>query len=106
MKAYLLYITCADEAEAKHIGRTVVSKRLAACANVLGSSTSIYWWEGQLEEGKEVILLLKTVEDRLEALIDRVAQLHSYEVPCVEAFPIAQGHVPFLDWLEAETRDA
>lgn len=98
-----VYVTAADVAEAERIGEAVVDERLAACANLLDGMRSIFRWEGSVQRGRETILILKTREDLLEALTTRIVELHSYELPCVVALPIASGHAPFLDWVTAET---
>ena len=103
METYLVYVTTADDAEAKRIAKTVVEARLAACANVLGSVQSVYRWEGRMCEEAEVALVLKTSNDRKAALIDRIKQLHSYDTPCIVCMPIADGNQEFLKWIADET---
>ena len=76
-----VYATAADAAEARRIGRAVVAARLAACANILPGMRSVYWWQGKLEEGREAVLILKTTEERLEALVARVKELIPMTVP-------------------------
>jgi periplasmic divalent cation tolerance protein len=98
-----VYVTAKDEAEAMMIARTVVGERLAACANVLGSIDSVYWWQGRVCEENEVALILKTSEERKTELIQRIIELHSYECPCVVCLPIADGNRDFLNWITAET---
>jgi periplasmic divalent cation tolerance protein len=98
-----VYATAGDAAEARRIGRAVVEGQLAACANIITGMRSLYWWQGKLEEGREAVLILKTTEDRLEALVARVKELHSYDCPCIEALPVVAGHQPFLDWVAQET---
>lgn len=106
-EARLLYITTADVAEAKALGRGLVEARLAACANVLPGITPIYWWEGKVEEGAEVALIAKTRADLVDAAVAHVKAHHSYDCPCVVALPIEGGNPAFLDWISAETqRDA
>lgn len=106
MTATMIYITTSSREEAETIGRTLVEERLAACANVLGAVTSFYWWEGEVQADGEVSLVLKTRDDLVDALTERVKALHSYDCPCVVALPIAKGNPAFLDWIAAETRDA
>lgn len=101
-----VYVTAGDTDEARRIGRAAVEARLAACANVLAGMRSIYWWEGKLTESEEAVLVLKTTEDRLEALIARVKDLHSYDCPCIEALPVTAGYQPFLDWVAQETQQS
>lgn len=103
MSTFFVYVTAADEAEAELIAQTVVEERLAACANLLGATKSVYWWEGKLCEGEEAALVLKTSNDRKFALIDRIKELHSYDCPAIACLPIADGNPAFLDWIEQET---
>ncbi|MGO8919350.1 MAG: divalent-cation tolerance protein CutA [Stellaceae bacterium] len=98
-----VYATAGDAGEARRIGRAVVEARLAACANVIAGMRSVYWWQGNLTEGEEAVLILKTTEDRLDALIARIKALHSYDCPCIEALPVVAGYQPFLDWVAQET---
>ncbi len=104
MAVMFVYVTASDADEAQRIGRLVVQERLAACANVLGGMVSIYWWRGAVEEGREAVLILKTTEERLKALIERVRELHSYDTPCIEAWPVTAGYQRFLDWVVEETQ--
>jgi periplasmic divalent cation tolerance protein len=99
----LVYITAPDAAAAKRIGRSVVEERLAACANVIDGMSSIYWWQGKVEEASEAVLILKTTVARAEELIARVKTLHSYECPAIVALPIARGSAEYLDWIGGET---
>ncbi len=66
--------------------------------------TSLYWWEGAIEEGHEAVLIAKTTRDRLDALTAKVKALHEYSVPCVVALPVTGGNPAFLEWIGAETR--
>jgi periplasmic divalent cation tolerance protein len=100
------WVMCADAEEARRIGRAVVEARLAACANVLGAASSIYWWQGKLEQATETPLVLKTRAALVPALIDRVKALHSYECPCVIALPVVEGYPPYLAWIAEETKSA
>jgi periplasmic divalent cation tolerance protein len=99
----LIYITAENTDEARAIGRALVEARLAACANVLGPMTSIYRWEGVVQEGEEAVLIAKTTAALVEALTAKVQELHSYECPCVVALPVEGGNPAFLDWIAAET---
>ena len=83
----------------------MVKARLAACANIVPAIHPIFWWDGEVQEGEESLLLLKTPETLVEALTAAVKDLHSYDCPCVVALPIAGGNAGFLDWIAAETRD-
>jgi periplasmic divalent cation tolerance protein len=104
MAVRFVYATAGDAGEALRIGRAVVEARLAACANVLPGMRSLYWWQGAVQESDEAVLVLKTTDERLAALIERVKELHSYDCPCIEALTVEGGYAPFLDWVARETQ--
>lgn len=104
MQAMMVYVTASSLEEAAKIGRTVVEKRLAACANVLGDVRSFYWWDGKVQDDGEVALVLKTTEERIDSLMAEIKALHSYTVPCIVALPIGTGNPAFLEWIGNETR--
>ena len=104
MSATLIYVTASSKDEALKIARAVVEERLAACANVFQPITSIYWWQGKLQEEGETSFILKTRADLVDALTQRVKALHSYTCPCVVALPVAAGNPDFLAWIDNETR--
>ena len=103
MAVMIVYATAADADEAERIGRTVVTERLAACANVVAGMRSVYWWEGRVQDAAEAVLILKTTDARLAALVARLKALHSYDCPCIEAWPVADGNPDFLAWVARET---
>lgn len=103
MAVMLVYATASDIGEAERIGRAVVAERLAACANVLGGVKSIYWWQGEVQELAEAVLILKTTRALADRLVARVIALHSYDCPCIETIEVAGGNPAFLAWVERET---
>jgi periplasmic divalent cation tolerance protein len=106
MAVYFCYVTVPSREVALALGRTIVEERLAACANVLDGMTSVYWWQGTLEEASEAVLILKTRGELLERLSARIRDLHPYECPCVVALPIAGGNPAYLEWITGETAPA
>ena len=104
MTATMIYVTASSDEEALRIADAIVTERLAACANVVRGVTSMFWWEGRVQEGQEVTIILKTRDELVERLTDRVRELHSYDCPCIVAFPITGGNKAFIDWIIAETR--
>jgi periplasmic divalent cation tolerance protein len=86
------------------LARTLVDERLVACVNVLPPMQSIYRWEGAVEQATEHQLVMKTTEERVEALKARLVALHPYEVPEVLVLPIADGAEPYLRWLTESVR--
>lgn len=101
----IVEVTTSGEEESKRIGQTVVSERLAACANIIPAVTSFYWWKGRLEEDSESILLLKTKKECVDGLISRVKELHSYENPAIITLPIEKGSKIYLEWIDKETSE-
>ena len=106
MSHHIVYIMTGSNEEALGIGRALVKERLAACANVLSSATSVYRWKHDLAEETEIPLIVKTREDLIDDVIDRVVELHSYECPCIVTLPITTGNSAYLSWITAETRAA
>jgi len=98
------FATAPDEAVALRIARALVEERLAACANLVPGVRSIYRFRGVVEDEREVLLVIKTCADRIEALAERLRALHPYEVPELVVMPTAGGLTPYLDWVRVETR--
>ena len=104
MSVVTVYVVFADVAEAMRIGRIVVEERLAACINVLAPCTSIYWWEGAVTQSDETPALLKTTLARADALIERIEELHGYDVPAIVVWPIERLAASYGEWVESEVR--
>lgn len=100
MSVVTVYAVFANVEEAMTIGRAMIDEQLAACINVLAPCTSIYRWEGKVEQSDETPVLFKTTSAAVDALIARIADLHSYEVPAIVAFRVDQLSAPFGDWVE------
>lgn len=98
-----VYMTAPTLEEAKRLGAELVEQRLAACVNVTPGMTSLYWWEGAVQEESEVALVAKTQRARLADLERHVTASHPYDCPCMVALPVANGHAPFLDWIREQT---
>jgi periplasmic divalent cation tolerance protein len=95
-----VYAVFADAGEAERIGRTVVEERLAACVNLLGPIRSFYRWQGNVESADEVAAIFKTTSERCEALIARIAGIHSYDVPCIVTWPIDKILGNYAAWVQ------
>jgi periplasmic divalent cation tolerance protein len=99
-KYVVALVTCGSRAEAQRIAREIVSRRLAACANLLEIPVqSVYRWKGKVEKAREFLLLIKTSARRLPALQAEVQRLHSYDVPEFIALPIVAGSQKYMAWL-------
>lgn len=85
------------------IAKAVLEARLAACVQTLGPVTSRYRWKGRIEQARELLLLLKTRADRVEALEAEILRLHPYDVPEILVFPASGGHAAYLEWVRRES---
>ena len=100
MTVVSVYAVFADIDEARRIGRVAVEERLAACVNILGAVHSIYRWENAIETADEVAATFKTSEARADALIARIAALHSYDVPCITSSSVDKVLAGYAQWVE------
>ena len=104
MSVVSVYAVFANAEEAERIGRAVIEERLAACINILSPVRSIYRWQGRIETADEVAAILKTHHWNSDALIERIAALHSYDVPCIVTWPIDKILRSYADWVEDNSR--
>ncbi len=104
MSVVSVYAVFANSEEAEKIGRQVVVERLAACINILGPVRSIYRWKGAIETADEVAAIFKTTDANVDALIARIAALHSYDVPCITTWPIEKVLGSYAAWVEDSVR--
>jgi len=91
--------TLPDRALAERLAAQLVAERLAACAQVVGPVASAYRWEGRVETAEEWYCHLKTTDDRLPALRERLRRLHPYDVPEIVAVAIVDGDPVYLHWI-------
>jgi periplasmic divalent cation tolerance protein len=101
--AVQVVLVTAPQDAAHELARTLVGERLAACINVVPGVRSIYRWQGAVEEDDEVLLVAKTRSDRVDALTQRVRELHPYDLPETLALPAVGGSAAYLEWVGAET---
>ena len=98
-----VYMTAGSLEEAKNIGQNLVERKLAACVNLIENMTSIYKWEDKLEEGQEVVMIVKTRKKLMPKMIETVKSHHSNDCPCILYLPIQGGNPEFMSWIETET---
>ncbi len=104
MQICLVYMTTGSRDEAESIGRELVLSGMAACVNVIDNMQSIYFWDGELQNDKEVVLIAKTTEDVVPDLINKVKTLHSYDCPCILSLPVAGGNMEFMGWIADQVK--
>lgn len=97
--AVIVLTTLAADVDAGALARTLVAERLAACVNILPVMTSVYRWQGRVEEERERQLVIKTAADLVSALAARLGELHPYEVPEFLVLRVSEGSDAYLRWL-------
>lgn len=97
--ARVVLVTAPDPATAESLVRRLVEEAVVACGTILPGATSIYRWEGQLEQEQEALVVFKTTAAGADALVRRVPELHPYDVPEVLVLPVEAGHRPYLEWI-------
>jgi periplasmic divalent cation tolerance protein len=95
----VVLVTCPTRAVARRLGTRLVTRRLAACVNVVPGVESVFRWRGKLDRCREVLLLIKTTAGRFEALRRAVLSLHPYETPEILGLPVASGHGRYVRWV-------
>jgi periplasmic divalent cation tolerance protein len=98
-RCIVVLVTCPTRAVARRIATALVTKRLAACVNVVPGIESTFRWQGKVDRCREILLIIKTAAPRLAALRRAVVRLHPYDVPEVIALPLVDGHPPYLRWV-------
>ena len=96
----IVFVTCRSKKEALGIASLLLGRRLAACANVMPSVESRFWWGGKLDNARETLLTLKTKTRNFKKIEKEVKRLHSYEVPEIIAVPIIAGSRDYLGWID------
>lgn len=97
----LVLCTCPDSDSAHTLAENLVTRRLAACVNILPGLTSVYPWQGNIETASEHLLFIKTESARYAALETFITQNHPYSVPEIIFLPIPQGSPDYLAWISA-----
>jgi len=100
----LVLVTAPDLKTARTLAHGALKARLIACANLVPRIESHYWWQGRIERGAEVLLVLKTTKSRLRALEQFILSKHPYNTPEILALPLGSGTTRYLNWLAASVR--
>ncbi|KAI6244114.1 putativeprotein [Aphelenchoides fujianensis] len=98
----VVYVTVPSKEVGKSIAREVIQSKLAACVNIVPTVTSVYEWEGKLQEDEESLLIIKTKTDHLEKLKEAILEKHPYDVPEFVSVPIEFGSSPYLKWVQEQ----
>jgi len=99
VRAIVVVTTVGTEDEANRLARELVSRRHAACVNIVPVLRSVYRWQGKVCEDSEYLLVIKTAAEEYPAVEVGIRELHSYELPEILAFKVSDGEPGFLDWI-------
>ena len=101
---YIIVLTTCNSSEiASSIAESLVSKKLAACVNIVKGVESVYQWQGKIEHDKEILLIIKTRQSLFSQLEQAIQELHDYELPEIIAVPIDTGEKNYLNWIQSST---
>jgi periplasmic divalent cation tolerance protein len=101
----MVYITCESVEQAKKIGKHLLKKRVCACVNIFPEMHPMFFWppkSGIIDESKEVVLIVKTIESRFKSLEKEVKAIHPDDIPCIIALPVSHVSKNYYDWLVGE----
>lgn len=99
----VLLINSPTEQTAKDIGRAIMEKRLAASVNILARTSTMYFWKGEIQDASEILMLVKTRTSRIQHVVDYVRSVHPYANPEVLSFPVKDGSLAYLKWMDEVT---
>jgi periplasmic divalent cation tolerance protein len=102
----VIFITTGTEAEAHKIAEMLLTRRKAACVNIVPKVDSSFWWQGKLDSAQESLLIIKTGASLISEIIELVKSVHSYEVPEIIALPIIGGNEDYLKWIDDEVEES
>ena len=100
MKLIIVLMTASSKKEAEDITHKLLEERLIACANIVDTVSSLFWWKQKIEQENETLVVMKSSEKMFKQLTQRIQELHSYEVPEILALPIVAGSQSYLDWMK------
>ena len=100
MSYKIIITTTTNKEEAVKIVKILLNERLIACANIIGSVLSLYWWRGKIQEDNELMIIMKSNEKLLEKTMKKILEIHSYKIPEILVLPIERGSQPYFNWME------
>ena len=99
----LVYSTFGNLDDARRVGKTLVEERLAACVNIIPKIHSFYWWKEKVEEDEESVLIAKITSENADKVVERIRELHPYELPAILVIPLTKVLKDFADYVKSET---
>ncbi len=103
MSYCIIYCTTSSKVNALEISEYLIKNKLAACVNIVPQVISVYKWEGQIVEGQEFLMIIKTQEKLFKKAEKAIIERHEYSLPEIVATPVIKGNKDYLKWLKSET---
>ncbi len=100
MNYFIFLVTVANIKEGQKIAKILVENKLAACVNIIQNVFSIYRWKGKIEEDNEHLLIIKTIENKADLIIQKISEIHSYTVPECIGIKLEKGSEKYLKWIK------
>lgn len=100
----VVFCTCPDQLSAEQIAKSLVAQGLAACVNLIPHVISVFQWQGKQESEQEVLMLIKTRDERYPDVEKAVKSLHPYELPELITVPVSRGLPEYLNWVDQCTK--
>jgi periplasmic divalent cation tolerance protein len=100
----VVFCTVPDEYVAEKIANKVVQKKLAACCNIIPGLRSIYIWKNEIQDDKEMLLIIKTKKDIFTKLQKAITEIHPYSIPEIISISIENGSKNYLNWVEQNVK--
>lgn len=104
MKYRLILSTVPNQKTGAKIAKALVRDKFCACVNVIPKLSSFYWWKGKIESSNETLLLIKTTQSKVAALIRALKKIHPYETPEIISLEIKEGWKGYLDWIASSVK--
>jgi periplasmic divalent cation tolerance protein len=101
---FIVLVTAPDLKTARRLAQVALRARLVACVNLVPKIQSHYWWQGKLERGSEVLMILKTTRRNLAELEKLILDRHPYDTAEFVVLPVSRGSRRYLDWWEQSCR--
>ncbi len=99
-----IILTTAPPPDAPRLARTLLEEKVIACCNILPPATSMYWWKGEITTDTESLLVIKTRAELIEPVMNRIRELHPYDVPEIVVIPVETAFEPYVNWVRESCR--
>ncbi|CAI5667360.1 protein CutA homolog isoform X1 [Oreochromis niloticus] len=101
----VLVINTPNEQTAKHVGRAIMERRLAASVNILSKTSTMFYWKGEIQDANEILMLVKTKTSRIQKVVDYVRSIHPYGNPEVLSLAVDDGSLAYMKWMDEAIPD-